>query len=465
MSHLQNCSSALNYRLKPACLRFEAAVERELRTEAGWQTAKDGNPEKDNPDNVRTYLRIAKVEFRRNLWTNKDEVKQDEKDWRPLADHDLDSFMTDAANTQYRFRPSEAMFKRTVRAVAREVEVDPVLNRIAECEAKWDRASRLDTWLHHACGTPDDPYHQAVARNVLGGLVKRARKPGCKHDEVMVLIGDEDKFKSTLARRVALSDEWFNDSVNCEGGDQNVIPQLFGRTVIELAELNMTKREVTFWKNFISRQSDDITLKYKALSEKFPRRNIFIATSNNDQPLLSDTGNRRFLPVKLLREIDLAWIDANLDQLIGEAAVLQTAGELFLIPREVIPEARAIQEDARDVSGTEVFVREWFEDRPDDTYVTSGDLERALIASKTGRIQGAVREALRKIGFVKFQQRMSGQKIRGFVKSKHLRTSEWRRLIYMCLPNSTHINFTLEPPPGVDAAGLPANVYAIHRAN
>ena len=86
----------------------------------------------------------------------------------------------------------------------------------------------------------------------MGGIVKRARKPGCKHDELMVLIGPEDTLKSSFCRKLGLSDDWFSDSIKNEGSDQNLIPQLFGHLVIELAELDMSKRDADNWKAFLN---------------------------------------------------------------------------------------------------------------------------------------------------------------------------------------------------------------------
>jgi hypothetical protein len=116
----------------------------------------------------------------------------------------------------------------------------------------------------------------------------------------MILIGKQGTAKSTLCRTLAMQDEWFTDSVAFDGSPQNIVPQLFGKLVVELAELDgMAKKEVQHIKAFITRQSDNVTLKYKAFASDFSRRCIFIGTSNEDSPLVDITGNRRFLPVRV----------------------------------------------------------------------------------------------------------------------------------------------------------------------
>ncbi len=156
--------------------------------------------------------------------------------------HDLKQLRTTAASTEYDVQFDKIFFRDVVETIAHENSYDPVLERIAAAEAAWDGIPRLNTFLHYALGVPADPYHTAVGRNVMGGIVKRARKPGCKHDELMVLIGPEDTLKSSFCRKLGLSDDWFSDSIKNEGSDQNLIPQLFGHLVIELAELDEQTR-------------------------------------------------------------------------------------------------------------------------------------------------------------------------------------------------------------------------------
>src|SRR5690606_12818946 len=112
-------------------------------------------------------------------------------DWTPLADHHVDALLTTAANSQYRFRPPDAMFRRALHTIAREHEIDPALERLATAEAAWDGKPRLHIWLSATCGVPPDLYHQAVSRNIVGGMVRRIRHPGCKHDLMAVLYGPQ----------------------------------------------------------------------------------------------------------------------------------------------------------------------------------------------------------------------------------------------------------------------------------
>jgi len=399
------------------------SVQKNVRSLSDFQCDAKGYPDSSNPDNVRVFLKTQNALLRWNEWFQRIEIRETspwttgrkEMDWAPLTDATIGRLMTLAGDTDYRFRPSEQLFRRATEAIARETVFDPIVEYLAEAEAKWDRMPRLAIWLSKACGTPCDPYHQAVGKNVIGGMVKRARQPGAKHDEVAILIGAQGTYKSTLCRALAWQDEFFTDSVSFDGSPQNLVPQLFGKWVVELGELDgMTSRETSFIKRFISAQADNVTLKYKAIATDYARRCVFIGTSNDDRVLRDATGNRRFLPVRIERQIDVAWVRENLDQLIGEAAAMQTAGATFEIPADIIPEARNHQEAARAGADFETFLEHWFAgEQP--TLVAAADVA-ALLKEAVGRSVPANKygATMKRLGFVDGTVRVGGKPTRSW---------------------------------------------------
>jgi predicted P-loop ATPase len=305
--------------------------------------------------------------------------------------------------------------------IARQTSYDPVLDWIDGCV--WDGKPRLVTWLHQACGTPLDPYHQAIGRNVIGGIVKRARHPGTKHDEVMILIGKQGCGKSELTKAVAGRPEWHTDSVAFEGRPQDIIPQLHGKLVIELSELDgMHKREAGHIKRFLSTQTDNYTAKYDAFANDHARRCIFIGTCNLEHPLVDDTGGRRFYPVRIPAgtRINIAWLRENLDQLIGEAAALDAAGETFGIPESVWAAAAVVQETARTVSAVEELVLQWFT-KPDTPggsgyFVLSSDIVAALTMARQNA-NAKVGATMKRLGYVHDRPYINGVQTRAWIKS------------------------------------------------
>ncbi len=79
--------------------------------------------------------------------------------------------------------------------LALENRFDPVVDYLNGL--KWDGIGRIDAWLTTYCGAVDTELNRAIGRIALVALVRRARQPGCKFDQIIVLESPEGYFKST----------------------------------------------------------------------------------------------------------------------------------------------------------------------------------------------------------------------------------------------------------------------------
>lgn len=413
-------------RLGPAIHRFEASVAREVRVGSGWRTNRNGEPDPQNADNVAVLIRFLGVELRFNVWRQRIEIRRAGGEWQALTDAELNSLRSLASCAEYGYRPTKEFFRDMLGNLARQTSYDPVLDYIDS--AKWDGKKRLDTWLPTCCGVSDDDYHTAIGRNVVGGIVKRARHAGVKHDEVMILIGKQGCGKSNLTKVLALRPEWHTDGVTFEGRPQDIVPQFHGKLVIELSELDgMHRRDVGSVKRIISTSTDNFTAKYEAYSTDFERRFIFIGTCNLESPLVDDSGNRRFYPVRIPDgvQINVEWLRENIEQLIAEAATLETAGDTFAIPAAVWSAAAAIQEEARNRPDFEILLESWFGGIVNPAFITSADLAR-LMQAAIGRVAPqAVGAVMRKLGFESLTPRIGASTARVWCKGGIERATQW----------------------------------------
>jgi Virulence-associated protein E len=179
---------------------------------------------------------------------------------------------------------------------------------------------------------------------------------------------------------------------------------------VELSELDgMARREVNHVKRFLTTPTDNVTLKYQAFASDHARRCVFIGTTNEHNPLRDATGNRRFLPVRISERIDIEWVRENIEQLIGEAATLEAAGELFLIPDDVIAEAQERQEEAREEADFEIHLNAWFGNKVAASYILPTDLAM-LLKEATGRSVPSNQYGthMRKPGFLQSTPRIAG---------------------------------------------------------
>jgi predicted P-loop ATPase len=183
----------------------------------------------------------------------------------------------------------------------------------------WDKVPRLDTWLSSVYGTPDDEYHRAVGSNFLKAIVKRVMIAGCKFDHVFVLEGKQGIKKSTSIMELVGHDYYCETSMSTETKD--FFSQFHGNMIVEFSEgATASRTDIKRMKSIITVQVDKFRLPYDKFPKDFPRRCVFAMTTNEDTYLKDDTGNRRWLPVKVLaEEINIDWLKENRDQLFAEA--------------------------------------------------------------------------------------------------------------------------------------------------
>ena len=134
----------------------------------------------------------------------------------------------------------------------------------------------------------------------------------------------------------------------------------------------MRKAEIETVKAMLHKQSDRARPAYGHFMEDQPRCSIETGTTNSDEYLLSQTGNRRFWPIKILKPIDLAAVRAARLQLLGEAAYYQSKGESLVLPEKLWAEAVALQEERRVKHPWEDILRPWL------TFMENPPIRKAL---------------------------------------------------------------------------------------
>ena len=165
---------------------------------------------------------------------------------------------------------------------------------------EWDGENRVEHFLHTWALVDDSDYTREVSRLIFAGGIHRLYAPGTKFDDVPILIGTEQgEGKSTLIRYLAINDAYYGEITAVEG--QPAIEQLQGRWICEISELlALTKnKDQEAVKAYITRAVDSYRKPWDKNVTEFPRRCIFVGTSNDSSPLVDKTGNRRYYPVEV----------------------------------------------------------------------------------------------------------------------------------------------------------------------
>lgn len=133
-----------------------------------------------------------------------------------------------------------------------------------------------------------------------------------------------------------------------------------GKAIIEFSEgETLNRTEVKRMKAIITTQSDKYRPAYGRLSVDYPRRCVFAMTTNADEYLKDETGNRRWLPVKCIGVADVEWLEQNRDQLFAEAyqRVMVDKETTWEFPEE---EMKAEQDKRRIHDPWEDIILEWY---------------------------------------------------------------------------------------------------------
>lgn len=209
-------------------------------------------------------------------------------------------------------------------------------------ELTWDGKKRIDTWLIDYLGVDDVAFNRAVSKLVLLAAVRRARKPGSKFDQVLILEGPQGSGKSSALQ--ILGGEWHSDADLGRVETKEASIALQGCWIFELGEMTaMNRAEVEGLKAFLSRNVDRYRAPFERALKSVPRRCIFVGTTNSDAYLRDTTGNRRFWPVRS-NNIDLEKLAADRDQLWAEAAEREALGESIELPPELREDASDAQQ-------------------------------------------------------------------------------------------------------------------------
>jgi predicted P-loop ATPase len=251
------------------------------------------------------------------------------------------------ASDRFGFDLKAESTREAVKSLALENCFDPVRDLIDKAEAEWDGIERLDSMAVDYFNGEDTPINRAFVRKTMIGLVARARVPGIKFDTIMVLESKEGFNKST-AWRVLAGDENFSDESIIGKDAREVQEQLADVWIHENADLaGMKKAEVETVKAYASRQEDRARAAFAHFLKRQPRHSIEVGTTNSKEYLQSQTGNRRFWGMEVLKSIDIEKLKRDRLQLIGEAARYHSQGESVVLDEALWGAAADVQEERR----------------------------------------------------------------------------------------------------------------------
>lgn len=182
---------------------------------------------------------------------------------------------------------------------------NPVVDLIKS--VKWDGNNYIEE-LYSLLGLDDSAdedvlysrkYVQKWLMQCICGLYNTTDAP-YSLDLVLVLQGAQGVGKTRLLEHLALSSAYFGEGVCLDPHDRDVVMQCTSKWIVELGELGSTmRRDIDRVKAFLTKSGDEYRAPYGKSTLHYPRITSYAGTVNDDRFLVDETGNRRFLTVKL----------------------------------------------------------------------------------------------------------------------------------------------------------------------
>ena len=319
---------------------------------------------------------------------------------------------------QFGFDPNKVNTADACVRLSLEHQFDPVLDYLDGL--RWDGECRLEHWLTRYMGAADTELNRTIGRLCLVAAVRRAYQPGTKFDQIVVFESSEGRGKSSAIEILAGRDN-FSDQSILGKQDKEQQEAMCGIWLYEIADLTGMKRaEIEHVKAFASRKVDRARPAYGRFRVDRPRRTIFFATTNDDEYLKSQTGNRRFWPVTVGR-IDLESLARDRDQLWAEAAELEAADVSIALPERLWKAASEEQNQRLESDEWTAAIDRYLNDRErphDDVSIMQVLADNQYLQIEPGRVGRAEQmragAILRRMGLTKYRKRLSGS------------TMEWR---------------------------------------
>jgi predicted P-loop ATPase len=219
--------------------------------------------------------------------------------WLPLKDTDYTRLRVELERTG--FAPIQgAMMRDVVRRVSELNMFDTAIEWIESLPA-WDGVPRAKRFMVDYMGAQESEYNIAVGEYMWTALAGRVLEPGCKADAAPIFVGEQYVGKSYAVASM-VPDARMSTEIRLDDNEDNLSRKMRGKLIAEFAELRgLHTKELEGIKAFVSRQYEEWVPKYMEFATVYPRRLLFIGTSNKDELFSDETGNRRWFPVKVTR--------------------------------------------------------------------------------------------------------------------------------------------------------------------
>ncbi len=196
----------------------------------------------------------------------------------------------------------------------------------------WDGASRLASLFHDALGAENTELNQVAAVAFMVGAVRRVYEPGCVHDWLPILVGQQGLGKSRFLRSLlppSMELEQYAEDLDLSQSPQQIAESIGGAVLAEFSEMSgiRSQRATEGFKSFVSARNDRYRRPYHHEPSSNPRTWVGCGTSNDEAIPADPSGSRRYVAVECGESADWDYVPKVRDELWCEALALYKGWE------------------------------------------------------------------------------------------------------------------------------------------
>lgn len=197
------------------------------------------------------------------------------------------------------------LIRSALTVVANRNRYNPVLEYMNIAYRDWDKEERLDTFFSDYLGVDKSAVTRLITRLFFVGAVTKVYDPSRKFDFVLDLVGGQGAGKTTILQKIAPCGYYTDQFSSFENKDDFAVMRR--ALIVNDDEMTATANS-TFevLKKFVTLQEFEYRKPYGHQAERFPKGFVLARTTNNLYYLKDKTGERRFLPLLVDKDRQLA---------------------------------------------------------------------------------------------------------------------------------------------------------------
>jgi putative DNA primase/helicase len=258
----------------------------------------DGNKILDTRNNLKFLLDIHNITVRWNTMLRLREIFI--PDINPFIDEQENASLYEVYQLATTSRMPNTKLDRHLDSLAWKNTYHPIVDCIEK--NTWDKVPRLDKFISTLKTKDDNLSYKIIKRWMISAIAAAFSLKGFASQGALVLQGAQGIGKTTWVKSL--------DPINCgaikEGllldpSDKDSIIKATSCWIGELAELDgiFRKSDLAPLKSYITNSLDILRYPYKPRDTYLARRSVYVATVNESQFLIDDTGNRRWWTIEV----------------------------------------------------------------------------------------------------------------------------------------------------------------------